>query len=303
MTDDNSNNNNSSIPAARNNNLVAESDLASAFQALEHRFEGKIAAAAAVSDKSTVAVQQQLFQDCQNSLSANIQRIVQQVSDEAFHEYVYQQTDHTIANDTNSETSFPKKTPVLTATTTQPDDPEWDEDDLVDEAALERACELRDKVRLSGASTKALQQAVLAKAVTVAERQVQLWKRKSNVGSSTNENIHNINISDDITPVMPPAYVEKIQEMQTSLADMTAALQKADIDLPDKLTSLQKQCAVVQAYLETSNNNKSLSKTEQAIRARDYSHGTSSSMTLSGAGTTAKTMEPAVRLANFLRSE
>jgi hypothetical protein len=321
------------IPAARNNNLVAESDLTSALQALEQRFKATIAAAADVADhegddtdtdnhlqKEQQQLQlQQLLKDCQNSLSANIQRIVQPVSDEAFHMYVYQQQQQQTENDenehensNNKQSSSSSKSHVST-TTIKPvvtvEEPVWDEDDLMDPLALERVQALRHQVRTSAAKVQTQQQAVLAKAVAVAERQVQLLVRtrqRNNTNTAANNPDDEKNKEEDKEQVvvLPPESVAKIQEMQTCLMAMTTALQKTEQDLPDKLTSLQETVAAIQANFAKP----TLSQTEQAIRAREYNNaGSSTSMiTTSGTGAnsaTAKTMEPAARLANFLRSD
>jgi hypothetical protein len=290
------------IPAARNNNLVAESDLTSALQALEQRFEAKISAAAAAAadddadDDDTEHLQKQqqqlqlqkLLKDCQNSLSANIQRIVQPVSDEAFHMYVYQQqTDENSDENKSKEASLTTKKPVP--------DPAWEEDDLMDPLALERVQELRRQVRTEAAKVQTQQQAVLAKAVAVAERQVQLLVR-----TNRNKNQQEHPVSDTTgggggtENQVPPESVAKIQEMQTCLTTMTTALQQTEQDLPDKLTSLQETVAAIQANFAKTH----MSQTEQAIRSREPA--------TTGAGAAnavTTTMEPAARLANFLRSD
>jgi hypothetical protein len=287
------------IPAARNNNLVAESDLTSALQALEQRFEAKIAAAAAASsacdaasddyDTAILANQQklqlqQLLKDCQNSLSTNIQRIVQPVSDEAFHTYVYQ----TASNNTNDENADEntKEASLTKKVSTKQEDPEWEEDDLMDPLALERVQELRRQVRTEAAKVQTQQQAVLAKAVAVAERQVQLLVRTNRNKNKKNEGNTNQSANE-----VPPESVAKIQEMQTCLSGMMTALQQTEQDLPDKLTSLQDTVATIEASFAKP----VLSQTEQAIRAREPSSSSS--------GANAATLEPAARLANFLRSD
>jgi hypothetical protein len=301
-------NDTTTIPAARNNNLVAESDLTSALQALEQRFEAKIAAAAAASDGAsddcdTAHLEhhqqqkmqlQQLLKDCQNSLSTNIQRIVQPVSDEAFHTYVYQQQ-QTNNNDENADenSSNQTKEASLTKSKSVQEQPVWDEDDLMDPVALERVQELRRQVRTEAAKVQTQQQAVLAKAVAVAERQVQLLVR-------TNRNKNKPNEGDQLASgsqnEVPPESVAKIQEMQTCLSGMMTALQQTEQDLPDKLTSLQDTVATIEASFAKPN----LSQTEQAIRAREPSSNSGAGRFNSG---TSQTMEPAARLANFLRSD
>jgi hypothetical protein len=288
------------IPAARNNNLVAESDLTSALQALEQRFEAKIAAATAAADSACDGASddydtailanqqklqlQQLLKDCQNSLSTNIQRIVQPVSDEAFHTYVYQ----TASNNNNDENADEntKEASLTKKVSTKQEDPEWEEDDLMDPLALERVQELRRQVRTEAAKVQTQQQAVLAKAVAVAERQVQLLVRTNRNKNKKNEGNTNQSANE-----VPPESVAKIQEMQTCLSGMMTALQQTEQDLPDKLTSLQDTVATIEASFAKP----VLSQTEQAIRAREPSSSSS--------GANAATLEPAARLANFLRSD
>jgi hypothetical protein len=310
-------NDTTTIPAARNNNLVAESDLTSALQALEQRFEDKIAAAAAASDGASDDYDsanlehqqqqqqlqlQQLLKDCQNSLSTNIQRIVQPVSDEAFHTYVYQQQQTTNnnndehADENNSSNNNNSKESSLSniSSTSKQEQPVWDEDDLMDPLAHERVQELRRQVRSEAQKVQTQQQAVLAKAVAVAERQVQLLVRTNRNENKRKEG--NQLAGGGSQNEVPPESVAKIQEMQTCLTTMMTALQQTEQDLPDKLTSLQDTVATIEASFAKP----VLSQTEQAIRAREPSSN-------SGAGgfhaATSQTMEPATRLANFLRSD
>jgi hypothetical protein len=295
------------IPAARNNNLVAESDLTSALQALKQRFEAKIEAATASdgakSDYESAMIEhqqqvqlQQLLKDCQNSLSTNIRNIVQPVSDEAFHTYVYSQqtaenNDENEPTDANSK-SINKEASKSTNKPAQ-EQPMWDEDDLMDPLALERVRELRRQVRTEATKVQTQQQAVLAKAVAVAERQVQLLVRTNRNKNKQNSGSQNDGESNGVLPV-PPESVAKIQEMQTCLTGMMTALQKTEQDLPDKLTSLQDTVATIEASFAKPN----LSQTERAIRAREPSGAGSSNY-----AAISQTMEPAARLANFLRSD
>jgi len=214
------------VAAARNNNLVAESDLIAAVQAVRDRI---------ASTKGSSVELQHLLQECEHSLVQNIQRVVQPVTDEAFHMYVYQQ----------------KQQEEETKTPDDSIDDDIDPEELVDQEAWKRVQELRSQVREKATSVQVLRDEICNQAVDLAQRQVKLMSTET---TSMNEEM--MNVSDN-------AAREKLQEMEHSLKIMQTALQQTQDGLPDKLSSLQDTIAAIEHSL-----NKGLSQTEQTIVSR-----------------------------------
>lgn len=104
------------------NNLVAESDLQVALAAIRNTIE------------QDATVPKELAQSLQESLLANIQRVVQPVTDDAFEQYV-----------SRFETN-------------ENEDPD---SSLVDQVAVDRLKELREQVRQEAARVQKLQQAAM----------------------------------------------------------------------------------------------------------------------------------------------
>jgi len=259
------------VAAACHNNLIAESDLAAALQAADDR----LLRVMAQHPTNT------LLEPCRVSLARNIQRIVQPVTDEAFHVYKSQQTkSQTAAAVANGSTEH------STATAPQ----EIDEADLLDRVALERVQALRETVRLQAAQVNQLQCQVTDQAVDVAARQVQLWVGRNNNAADNDANEENSTIEILATDA------DTVQQMQASLKNMQTALHQTDRNLPVKLASLQQTIHTVETNLQKS----SMSQTEQAIRSREFASGAAAS----GEQTNAiVAKDPAARLANFLRRD
>lgn len=213
----------SSIPGARNNNLVAESDLVAALSAIEQRLEP----------------------DAARSVQKLLQACTQPVSDEAYHTFVYEQT--TTTHDT------PKN---IDSDEIVIHDDEFEEDELLDVDLWKRLQDQREKLRTDSARMQQLRQRVLAQAVQLTERQVNLWKNEQeHQCSSSQEDATAIEYMGDLQ--------EKMSEMQACLDKMKENLNETAV-LPDKLNSLKETVAAIEAKMSSS-----LSQVEAAIVMRD----------------------------------
>jgi hypothetical protein len=222
-----------SIPSGRNNTLVAESDLQAAYAALDERL---------LSIKNN---KDPLLQECVASLQKNLDRIVQPISDEAFHVYVKRN---------NNDDDGMDETTTAPAARAVDDDEEYDEEDLLDPEALQRVKELREAARAQAASVQAVRRQVLDQAVELAQRQVRHWLGKQQAAETQ-----------DATTVVDETTAQRVREMQASLVHLRAALERQTKELPRHLSGLQETVAVVEESL----NRPALTQTDQAIRERE----------------------------------
>jgi len=262
------------ISAARNNNLVAESDLQAAVAALKEKLERK-------ADATDDAVQRKLLVDCSNSLSYTILSAVQPVSDEAFHVYLSQYKDDKLTPPSDeSESLVEPESPTL------PTDFEFEEEELMDQQAEQRVQELRNQVRAKAAKIQSLRASTLDRAVAVAERQVKLWIGPANTVASNGSNKVD-------TAALLEQHRTAVDDMKTSLAKMTEALEETGTSLPQKLQSFQATLNEIQSSLEK-NPERPSSQIEKAIYSREEQN--------SEEDTTAEIQQlpPAEQLANLL---
>ena len=164
-----SSNTTATVPGARHNNLIAESDLTVALAALQNHLQAK-------AEGATSVTEQQLLQDCARSLSAKLTQTVQPLDDEAFHVYLARYKDDMLTCPTDGAAATNKKAAAdsakqnATETTVM-----FEEEELVDQAAVAHVQELREQVRAQAATIQTLRASVLDRSVAVAERQLKLW--------------------------------------------------------------------------------------------------------------------------------
>jgi len=277
----------SSVPAARNNNLIAESDLSVALQALHDYFER--AAAAATDD-----VQQQLLRDCAQSLTTKLQQVVQPVSDEAFHVYLSRYKDDmgTPPEEQNDET--PK---ASSTATTPPDDLWFEEEELLDAAAVANVHELRQSVRTQANAIQELRAATLDRSVAVAERQLKLW---SIIDKNTNNDPQPDGTSNNngtgVTAALVEQYQAEMLDMKASVESMEQVLQETGTAVPAKLQRFQSTLTEIEQSLKKQQS-QPLSQIEQAIYHREnVPNGNNNNDSTEEL----QKMPPAQRLANLL---
>lgn len=260
--------NSSSSSSARNNTLVAESDLQAALQSLR---EQDLSA----TSNDTLLL---LRQECSVSLQRHLQRVVQPVSDEAFHVYVRDcigVDDDDAGNDSDEE---------QTSMDMINDDYDFDEEDLLDVEYLQKVQALRQQVRERAQQVQTLQSSVVEQSVQLATRQVNLLVTDRPQTQSVDE--------DKIVAVFSNESL--LSQMDDSLQTMTTALNAASTQVPSKLQSLQETLTVIQKQQQ---RKEMRSSTEQAIVRRDNDGSVASKATTSDA----PPLAPKDRLANMLR--
>ena len=146
---------------------------------------------------------------------------------------------------------------------------EEEEEDLIDKAALQRARELREQVRKKAAEIKAIKDYKIATVLQYVTSQLDEWKRL-NIDQSLNEKLGSN--SDDGNTVKSNKTHQRLQHMKSSLSKLEYSLQSIDVELPDKLESLQQTIETIQHHLQKQtkqkSNDKHLSRTERAILSR-----------------------------------
>ena len=273
----------SSISSGRNNTLVAESDLQAAMQGLEERLKRSLSkyddGDAVPSDNQNT---RRLLQECGNSLKRNIERIVQPVTDEAFHVFVKRNDDNDEDDGTKTEDAGDSYE------TTNEEEEEYDEEDLLDPEAVQRVKELRQKIRAQAASVQKVRQEVLEQAVTIGQRQVHLWLGKYGDSSKAQAEI-------EVAALDTTRSRKQVDEMHESVANMVTALHEIGKEIPDKLSSLQETVAAIEKSLSRKEEG-TLSQTERAILSRDED-------VAMGLMNEVSDISPEKRLANFLGQE
>lgn len=227
----------SSVAGQRNNNLVAESDLEAACEAIDRRL-----ASTRIGRHDNAEQLPVLLEAIGTNLKAHLERVVQPLDDEAYHVYV-----HRCLKGGDDVTPTNNK-----ATTVEEN--EFDEQELIDEDALKRVQELRQQVREQATKVQLVRDAVLEKAVDLAERQVRVW-----MGPNEPEKVAESSVDENVLR-------SKVSEMQVSLSTMKEALDKTLVALPGKLQSLQETVTTIE---ESFKKKPMLSQTEQAIISRD----------------------------------
>jgi hypothetical protein len=263
------------VPAAINNNLVAESDLDAALKALTRSLSSG-SPRGLVDHEAAAAEYESFATSCRDSLASNIHRVVQPVSDEAFHLYI-RANSGSVSDDDKDEEQEPRRDRLDDV----PDD--FDPEELLELEALQRVQQLRIQVREEATRVKTLRDSVLDRAVSLATRQVQLYRDNMGIDNSTQES----------SSTTPASYHSKLLEMEESLKQMQLALESTELELPDKLGNLQETIATIEA----SWNKPNLSKVEQAIVSKRDDMDVEDEDELKNLDT----MDPEDRLARFLR--
>jgi hypothetical protein len=275
------------VPSARNNNLVAESDLSVAAAAIHNYFEQRQQHLTTNEEQQQennnnssnneppkkqllIRQQQQLYQDCDRSLTDHLERLVQPVSDEAFHAYLARYKDDWIAS---VEEELLVQQQQLTQTTPSVDAPDDDDDDeaLMDHNALLRVQELRQQVREQAAAIVTLRNATLERSVALAERQLQLLWQKNTVKSSsscTTDQDGNLALRED--------YRTEVQQMKEAVESMHTVLQETGTQLPTKLRRFHTTLHEIEQALQQQQT-RPLSQIEKAIYHREQPQYTTTS--------------------------
>lgn len=273
-----------------NNNLVAESDLTAALEALQERFRTSIFSSTTTNKEQPNSEQQEqqphnanntnntesvvfqtLLTDCSNSLTRKIRQSVQPVSDEAFHAYLARYRDDLISDDPSNENHQQTSTESLKD--------EFDEDALIDREAVARVVELRRAVREQVAVVQSLRTQATEQALAEVERQLQ-HQQQQLLDISCNNNKR----EDDGVSVAAAAesvlkdHQSAVAELALALQSLTEALVESESVLPAKLGAIETSLRSIQSSLETNNcmqnpsgdvGSNSLSQIEKAIYSRE----------------------------------
>lgn len=214
-------------------------------------------------------VQYKLLMSLQESFCNHLQRAVQPVSDHAYHAFLHQR----LANETKGS---PDQVDHFDQVEDEDgDELQYDEEALLDHAALERAKITRAQVREAARTANALKKSVLDRAVALGHRQVQLWREQRGVDSemmtttttttitaTTDASdaaddglVHDLTLEVDGGPnllMMTNMHtkMEHIQEMEESLITLIQALQQANEDLPNHMERLQETIDTVEQGME-----------------------------------------------------
>ena len=273
------------IPSARNNNLVAESDYYAAIAALQKKIKEKQSSAFVNDDdltrtnSSNLQNQQQLYTDLSNSLCKQIQKIVQPISDEAFHAYLSQYNDSYI-------TRLPAKENTGIQMASQDDvgissssskvaleEVSFSDEELRDHVAMKRVQELRQQVREKVHGLQELRQSTLQRAISITERQAAVLAWRSQIRHSKN-----VMESDD-RPIMTTDQL--LEQHQNALLQMKESFMNLYESIHNKnenysASSLKNEYqntihVIEQGLLQQpSVSTNHLSQIEQAIYRRDY---------------------------------
>ena len=261
------------IPSARNNNLVAESDYVAAMTALQQKIKATTPPPSKFEhsdDDDNRAVIQLLFSDCSNSLCHQIQKIVQPISDEAFHTYVSRYNDQSTAT-TGNDASCERDT-----ARTAVEDLPFSDDELMDHVAVKRVRELRQQVRDQAQRLQQVRQSTLQRAIAITERQVAVLLLRSSSSSSNHADDSN---SDGQVTITTEKLLEHHQsallQMKESFLNLYESIQSNNSSvLPVQLKNeYQNTIQVIEQGLThqpLSSSNHHLSQIEQAIYRRDY---------------------------------
>jgi hypothetical protein len=243
------------------NNLVAKSDVNAAILALQHSVDEKIAAS---DDDSAL---RQVLTDYSNSMTRKIKKCMQPISDEEFDIYVSRFRDDQISCpfESGSETTAMSAdaTDMVKRDNMAAVKDEFDEEELIDQAAAIRVRELRREVRDRVAAIQALRETTLEQAMAWVERHIQQCSSKLPTTG--------LSLPDTTTAVdalVVSEHASAVEEMQTSLISLQQALQETESELPSKLRGFQDTVQTIQCSLESQSNG-TLSQIEQAIYNRD----------------------------------
>ncbi|GKY91034.1 hypothetical protein MPSEU_000076200 [Mayamaea pseudoterrestris] len=223
----------SSVPSKRNNNFVAESDYLAALAAIDARFDTTRIRPVVEDPRVAWA----LINAAKQSLPANLARVVQVVSDEAYHVYKHQMS----GGNKSRENSIDKELPATDAAASH--DFRFDESELIDPDTLTKVQALRKQVREQSAAVTVLRASVLDRSVRLAERQVHLWQQQYPVDTSSNDDESK---SEHVGDADTAVYHEAVQEMASNLQTMLVALEETMAHVPKSIASLQETTLAIQ---------------------------------------------------------
>ena len=218
------------VASRRNNNFVAESDYKAAVAAMEARFDS-------FQIRPTVEhpqVAQALITAAKPSLQANLARVVQVISDEAYHVYKHQMSSEQEEDSKENETA--NKNDASDAI-----DYRFDESELIDQSTLEKVQVLREQVREQSASITALRESLMERSVRLADRQLQLWTQQYPDKSEEFKSETTDNASQQ----------QVVQDMAATVRTLLETLRRTKSRVPKALSSLQEPTLAIQQNQKT----------------------------------------------------
>jgi hypothetical protein len=231
-----------SVPSKRNNNIVAESDVQAAMQAVQ---ESLTAIKNSFSNTATEPTQLELLLDaCSESLVAHIERAVQPLADEAFHVYKQQLQSVQNTNEVDVDASLEPNNAIDKDDETSDDDEShnFDDDELLNHETLARVQKVRAQVREQAVHVAACRAQVLQRALALGQAScAQQQQQQTTTSASRNAND---------TPPTTTAAAAAMEAMQASLQQVTHALQQELQVSTGALSNLQETVRAVRGDLD-----------------------------------------------------
>lgn len=255
-----------SIPNGRNNTLVAESDLHAAYTAMEGWLDQRLSG---VDDDSSTMMQQQrqqqqqqqrLFQDVVNSLKGNLDRIVQPISDEAFHALLFASKNGDFPTTEHEKVGTNSDKKQNNNEEEERKDVDFDEEELLDMDAFQRVKELREAARRQAARVVSIRTKVLREAVSRVEQNLEQWRCTTTRNLSEEE----LPMTTSYSDVVSVQLEGKVDEMQTALNQLRETLAVQSREIPRQLARFQDTVSTVAENLQRVPN-----QTDLAIQERE----------------------------------
>lgn len=260
------------------NNLVAESDLQACLKSMKSSLEDPKWQHQNDENGAT------LLQSAHVSLTSHVTRLVEPLSDEAYHQHVKRNIVQDDDDDESVDQVSDEEEDVIS-------DVEFEEEELVDQEVLQRARALRQQVREASERVGKLRASVTERAVSVAQREATLLVGPPRVALEP--------FDAQATAQRLQSYSgeksDKLVEMEESLKNLTTSLEEMQDKVPDTMETLQETIDTIQMHMAMEEEGtQSLSQTERAIRSRS-NEGPSQSSQDDGANAA-----PEARLGFFL---
>lgn len=231
-----------------------------------------------VMNAETQASLNELLSQAEQSLPEHIRRIVQPVSDEEFHAHVRRnQTDQ----DDDGDDDIDDASMSDSSEEEESDEEVYDEDELIDHAAVVRARQLRSQVRETADRVQKLRDSATNRAISLARQEVELEVTKVGDQSTATEKFDPSEFEAKFhTALLDPTTATtknlKLQEMEKTLQALYSALEGMDIALPESMETLQETIETIEKSIRKDAEGQIMSQTERAIISRD-NEGNSSS--------------------------